>query len=150
MLPLVEPLTDAGRAQASWRLSSWFLSLIWEPAGEGMWRHGSCGRSMAEKPKTWLQQNPWAAWISHMLRFALSVAKFSKCFGCSRHLILFLDETPGKLYVVVCQIKSSCLMDPLMQLIFKRELLVVVNLGHAWLNTVPYRYACISLNVFWL
>lgn len=138
MPPSVERLTDSGKARASRRLSSWWsmalLSPIWE-AGDGdeavvggVWQEGCPWPS----PKTWLKQNPWTVWMSHILRFAPFVAKFSKRFGCSKYLIFFRRYVPAvKLYVVVCQIKNNCSVHPLMQLIFKREFLVVVNLGHA-------------------
>lgn len=81
-------------------------------------------------PKNMAAAATLAAWMSHILRFAPFVAKFSKHFGCSRLLVL-LCRSLVKSYVVVFQIKMNCPMPSLMHFTLKREFLVVVNPRHA-------------------
>lgn len=149
MSPSVKSLTDLGKARASGRLlSRWSMALpSCHPSGKQLVEeHGDvalveeCG---GKAPHDCPQKHGCSRIPGQSGCFGCS-----KHFGCSRHSILFCRYgAPVKLYVVVCQIKNNCTVHPLMQLIFKRELLVVVILGHAWLNTISYHYACISLNI---
>lgn len=88
------------------------------------------GRLAVAIPKNMAAAEPLAAWVSHILRFAPFVAKFSKHFGCSRLLVL-LCRSLVKSYTVVFQIKTNCPMPSFMHFTLKREFLVVVKPGHA-------------------